>query len=64
MASLEKIVDQIGQYGIEGSGILYHVWSLDDGSKAKVVFNSTGKIEFIYIVTDDSSEMIYDRDNS
>ena len=31
---------------------------------AKLVFNSKGKIEFIYIVTDDSSERIYDRDYS
>ena len=62
--SLEEIVEQIGECGYEGSGIIYHVWTLDDGSKAKIVFNSDGQIEFICIVTDDSSERIYDRDNS
>ena len=63
-SSLDDIVEQIGDCGYEGSGIIYHVWKLDDGSKAKLVFNSEGKIEFIYIVTDDSGERIYDRDNS
>ena len=63
-SSLEEIVDQFGKCGYEGSGIIYHVWMLDDGSKAELVFNSKGKIEFIYIVTDDLSERIYDRDNS
>ena len=62
-SSLEEIVGQIGACGYEGSGIIYHVWMLDDGSKAELVFNSKGKIEFIYIVSDDSSERIYDRDN-
>ena len=28
---LEDIVEDIGQYGVEGSGILYFVWQLDDG---------------------------------
>lgn len=63
-SSLDDIVEQIGDCGYEGSGIIYHVWKLDDGSKAKLVFNSEGKIEFIYIVTDDFGERIYDRDNS
>jgi len=63
-SSLEEIVDQIGDYSIEGSGTLYHVWLLDDGSKAKIVFNSEGVIEFIYIVDGDNSERIYDRENS
>ena len=62
-SSVEEIIKQFGNCGYEGSGILYHVWMLDDGSKAKLVFNSKGKIEFIYIVADDHSEMIYDRDN-
>ena len=62
-SSLEEIVEEIGECGYEGSGIIYHVWSLDDGSKAKLVFNSDGQIEFIYIVTDGSSERIYDRED-
>ena len=62
--NVEQIIDKFGNCGYEGSGIIYHVWHLDDGSKAKLVFNSEGKIEFIYIATDDSSERIYDRNNS
>ncbi len=62
-SSINEIIEQFGNCGYEGSGIIYHVWMLDDGSKAKLVFNSKGKIEFIFIVTDDSSERIYDRDN-
>ena len=62
-SSLEDIVEQVGNCGYEGSGIIYHVWMLDDGSKAELVFNSKGTIEFIYIVTDDSSERIYDRND-
>ena len=61
-SSLDEIIEQIGNCGYEGSGIIYHVWALDDGSKAKLVFNSKGKIEFIYIATEDSSERIFDRD--
>ena len=63
-SSLDEIVDQIGGYGLEGSGIIYHVWVLDDGSKAELVFNSSGQIEFIYIVAEDHSERIYDRENN
>ena len=63
-SSLEELVEQFGNYGVEGSGILRHVWMLDDGSKAELIFNSKGKIEFIYIVSDDSSERIYDREDS
>ena len=63
-SSVEEIIEQFGNCSYEGSGIVYHVWLLDDGSKAKLVFNSKGKIEFIYIVTDDSGERIYDRDYS
>ena len=63
-SSLEEIIEQIGNCGYEGSGIIYHVWVLDDGSKAELVFNSKGEIEFIYIVKGDTSERIFDRDNS
>ena len=63
-SSEKEIIEQFGNGGYEGSGIIYRVWHLDDGSKAKLVFNSKGEIEFIYIVTDDLSERIYDRDNS
>ena len=61
-SSLDDIVEDIGPYGITGSGILYHTWKLDDGSEAHLVFNSKGKIEMIYIVGDDKSERIYKRD--
>ncbi len=62
-SSPDDIVEQIGPCGYEGSGIIYHVWMLDDGSKAKLIFNSEGVIEFIYIVSDENSERIYDRTN-
>ncbi|MBR0513190.1 MAG: hypothetical protein IJK06_02960 [Clostridia bacterium] len=58
---LEDIVEDIGQYGIEGSGILYFVWHLDDGTEAKVVFDSKGCIVMIYIVSHIYSERIYKR---
>ena len=60
-SSLEDIVEDIGQYGVEGSGILYFVWQLDDGSEAKVVFDSKGRIVLIYIVSQIRSERIYKR---
>ena len=61
-SSLEDIVKDIGRYGITGSGILYHVWHLDDGSKALVVFDSKGKIVRIYIQSDDKNELLYVRE--
>ncbi len=63
-STLEEIIEQAGEYRLEGDGIVYFVWDLNDGSEAKIVFNSEGIIEFIYIVTDDYSERVYDRDNS
>ena len=60
-SSLEDIVKDIGNYGVEGSGILYYVWHLDDGTKAKVVFDSKGRIVLIYIVSRIRSERIYKR---
>ena len=63
-SSLEDIVEDIGQYGVEGSGILYFVWRLDDGSAAKVVFDSKGRIVLIYIVSRIRSERIYKRQYS
>ena len=60
-SSLEDIVEDIGQYGVEGSGILYFVWQLDDGTEAKVVFDSKGRIVLIYIVSQIRSERIYKR---
>jgi len=59
---LDQIVEDIGGYGIEGSGILYYVWNLKDGSKAKVVFDSNGKIVRIYIEEGYESELIYKRE--
>lgn len=61
-SSLEDIVKDIGRYGIKGSGILYHVWHLDDGSKALVVFDSKGRIVRIYIQSDDKEELLYVRE--
>lgn len=60
-STLEDIVNDIGQCGIEGSGIIYYVWHLDDGSRAKVVFNSKGRIYMIYITGENGSERIYNR---
>ena len=58
---LEDIVEDIGQYGVKGSGILYHVWQLDDGTEARVVFDSKGRIVMIYIGNENGSERIYKR---
>ena len=58
---LEDIVEDIGQYGVKGSGILYFTWQLDDGSEACVVFDSKGRITMIYISNGDNSERIYKR---
>ena len=61
-SSLQDIVRDAGDYGIEGSGILYFVWPLDDGSWAKVMFDSSGRIAMIYISGENGSERIYERD--
>lgn len=61
-SSLGDIVAAAGNFGIEGSGILYFVWTLEDGSKAKVVFDSQGRIAMIYISGEKGSERIYKRD--
>lgn len=60
--SLEDIVKEIGGYGLAGSGIIYHVWKLDDGSEALVVFDSKGRISGIYIRGEDISDLIYERE--
>ena len=62
-SSLEDIVKEIGQFGLEGSGIVYFVWRLDDGSRAKLVFNSRDQIEMIYIDSENGSERIYKREH-
>ncbi len=61
-SSLEDIVADIGSYGVKGSGIIYYVWKLNDGTEAHVVFDSKGKIAMIYIIGDDYSERIYKRE--
>ena len=58
---LEAIVEDIGQGGVKGSGIIYHTWKLDDGSEASVVFDSKGRIVLIYIANENYSERIYKR---
>ena len=60
--SREDIVKEIGGYGLAGSGIIYHVWKLDDGSEALVVFDSKGRISRIYIRGEDISDLIYERE--
>ena len=59
---LEDIVEEIGGYGIKGSGILYFVWKLEDGSTASVVFDSQGRIVMIYIADENKTERIYKRE--
>jgi len=61
-STLQDIEKAAGEYGIEGSGILYFVWNLEDGSKAKVVFDSKGRIVMIYITGEQGSERIYRRE--
>ena len=61
-SSLEDIVESAGNYSIEGSGILRFVWPLDDGSRAKIVFDSNGRIFMIYITGENGSERIYERE--
>lgn len=60
---LEDIVRDLGGYGVKGSGILYFVWHLDDGSEASLLFNSKGQIEMITIVGETASERIYRREH-
>ena len=60
-SSLEDIVNDIGNYGISGSGILYHIWKLEDGSEASVIFDSQGRIVRIRINDKDNPELIYNR---
>ena len=62
-SSLQDIVKEIGQFGFEGSGIVWFVWHLDDGSRAKVLFNSMDRIEMIYIAGENGSERIYKREH-
>ena len=61
-SSLQDIVKDAGNYGIEGSGILYFVWPLDDGSMAKIEFDSRGRIVMIYIAGENGNERIYERE--
>ena len=61
-SSLQDIVESAGSYSIEGSGILYHVWPLSDGSRAKIIFDSSGRIFMIYITGEYGSERIYKRE--
>ena len=58
---LEDIVEDIGQGGVKGSGIIFHTWHLEDGSEASVIFDSKGRIVLIYIVSRIRSERIYKR---
>ena len=58
---LEDIVEDLGPYGVKGSGILYHCWHLEDGSEARVIFDSQGRIAMIYINGENSSERISQR---
>lgn len=61
-STLQEIVKNAGNCSIEGSGILYFVWALDDGSRAKAVFDSRGWVVMIYIEGENGSERIYKRE--
>ena len=62
-SSLNKIVEELGPCGYAGSGIIYHIWQLNDGTEARVTFDSKGKIAMIYIAGDDNNvERIYKRE--
>ena len=61
-SSLQDIVENAGNYSIEGSGILYFTWPLNDGSRAKIVFDSQGRIVMIYIAGENGNERIYKRE--
>ena len=58
---LEDIAEDIGQGGVKGIGIIIHTWNLDDGSEARVVFDSENRISEIYIQKENRSEWIYKR---
>lgn len=58
--SLEQIESEIGPSARVGSGIIYFVWHLDDGTMAYVVFSSEAIVR-IYIVDGDKSELIYNK---
>lgn len=58
---LEDIVEDLGQGGVKGSGMIFHTWHLDDGSEASVLFDSMGRICIIYIQNESRSERIYKR---
>ena len=62
-STLDDITEDLGQFGMEGSGIIRFVWRLDDGSKAEVIFNSKNSIERIYISDGENSELIYVREH-
>ena len=62
-SSYDKIVEELGPCGFRGSGIIYNIWQLDDGTEARVVFDSEGKIVMIYIADEDNNvERIYKRE--
>lgn len=61
-STLEDMISEIGQCGVYGSGIIYRVWQLEDGTEAFVEFDSQGRIASIYIVSKDKeNELIYER---
>ena len=61
-STLQDIVENAGNYSIEGSGILYFVWPLNDGSRAEIIFDSKGRIFMINIAGENGSERIYERE--
>ncbi len=61
-SSLDKLVDELGPCGYAGSGVIYHIWRLNDGSEARVVFDSDGKIAMIVIGEGGNGEKIYKRE--
>ena len=59
--NLKDIVEEIGPYGIEGSGMWRFVWPINDGSKGKIMFDSSERIISIHIVDENGTETVFDR---
>lgn len=62
----DDIVEEIGEPNhIEGSGEIYYVWDLADGTEAYVLFSSCDKIERIHIIDSDKpDELLYKREHN
>ena len=62
-SSFDKIVDELGPCNSVGTTTVFHIWQLSDGTEARVVFDSDGKISLIIIADEDNNaERIYQRE--